>query len=1220
MQLRPVAPAVADVAPAIAGVAADSIICAPPSAHPPQVDLTDSTRAPAAGVAPAVAGVASRRDHNPITKIIQLSREIRAPRKYIGYSAFLVFALLHKTKVYVWEGDNRVDLTKVFLPDWAYAELSDSLNVDAAVCTGEEQGDGSRKWVPISDKHPLCTCRHYVSLCYTGVCYVSEDTSTVDGFYGGLGAVVISTVADGDCGPDAMMHMLGENSTFIARTQLREAIADYILSRAKERWFQEVLAACQELTWDDVDEIHRLGEVFVSEAPAAQSSDAPAVAEGSEDEGPPARTYANDVSQELIDALKWMTSVTDESVLLTIAEELAEVERDEQVRAYRERDAEKKPNSSKSRALIHPSLMKSRAQVSLAYHEHLEALGWTPGTRKPYGHMKSFLSAWEWGSSSELSDIQKGHLIRQWHTRWRKQPDARAVAEARADPTAGGCNTSGRLGKSAARPWHKRRRALGGGRPRMCTWLGKELYEWWSGIRHSVDWKAIERGCPSFKSERKKVARFTQAMLKQKAKELISAYCTANIKVGKKVHVPKLTAKWWKQWRRDHGLSMRYPNRKYKVPLPLLEERLERGWLNIYRVRAAAYYLLGYDLEMENWDPSPFHHNETGSQNCKTLAVAGVVVPLIECHADTRKRWSANFTTFSDVTRINSGETPYVECMFRAEGGGEQVKPKLDAHLQQRGHPNWVSANVSRSGSYKTQDVLDFLSRHLPEKTASRRWRIQQADDFGAHLSPLVKKLCWSRGYVFIPHGGGVTPFVQTPDTDCIQHAKRKYLAIEGAQLLKQMRLGKCVPQLKPTDCIDIIVEVWSDRAIHLTAASGYVKTGAKAHLLDADLDGEIVREAGRIWRRLDMRSKVAAAVAEVKEEVDAGRLRWCYKDIMRQILPHPRKPEVDSVLDNIGDDGVDDNAGDAEGADHAGGEDAEGEHEVDAEQVGSEGSCDEDWGNEQDLEEWSRSGAARGADDSHASAVVGAGPGSPSLCDDVGAEAFQKASESHDLMGVYDRIAADLRAWGDISASLYMETQREKERKRARLLSKEDPNVLRALTQLSDLKAASERNHKLQIDEAIKRKLDLKELNCDIKRARHVLKDAQDKLVDVKSTLHAKQHLRKFSPEELGKGRKNCGGIAGKKNRLDVLQRMSRLGSGLSSPQALDFNWFCEKWDEAGVEDYGDTWPDTFSTWMQNVLDELDNAVPMAFSTFVYSETRRRLADAVALAVPAGK
>ena len=109
-----------------------------------------------------------------------------------------MFALLHKRRVHVWEGNNRVDLTKVFLPGWAYEEMPDSLKVDAAVCTGEQQKDGSRKWVPISDKHPLCTCKHYVGLCHTGVLLESEDTSTVDGFYGGLGAVVISTVGDGD--------------------------------------------------------------------------------------------------------------------------------------------------------------------------------------------------------------------------------------------------------------------------------------------------------------------------------------------------------------------------------------------------------------------------------------------------------------------------------------------------------------------------------------------------------------------------------------------------------------------------------------------------------------------------------------------------------------------------------------------------------------------------------------------------------------------------------------------------------------------------------------------------------------------------------------------------------------------------------------------------------------------------------------------------------------
>ena len=126
----------------------------------------------------------------------------------------------------------------------------------------------------------------------------------MDGFYGGLGRAVISTVGDGDCGPNAMSHMLGENSIVIARTQVREAIADDIISRAKERWFQEMLAACQEITWEDVDGIHRLGEVFVSEASATQSADAPAVAKVSEDKGAPARKYANDVPQELIDALK----------------------------------------------------------------------------------------------------------------------------------------------------------------------------------------------------------------------------------------------------------------------------------------------------------------------------------------------------------------------------------------------------------------------------------------------------------------------------------------------------------------------------------------------------------------------------------------------------------------------------------------------------------------------------------------------------------------------------------------------------------------------------------------------------------------------------------------------------------------------------------------------------------------------------------------------------
>ena len=126
-------------------------------------------------------------------------------------------------------------------------------------------------------------------------------------------------------------------------------------------------------------------------------------------------------------------------------------------------------------------------------------------------------------------------------------------------------------------------------------WLRIALYAWWSSKRHAVDWNAIRNGCPAIAGRRKKLARFTQAMLNEKAKELMATYCTEKLRRGLKCEMPQLRADWWHSWRKSYGLSMRYPNRKFKVPLPLLLERLERGWLNVYRVRAACHFLQGYD-------------------------------------------------------------------------------------------------------------------------------------------------------------------------------------------------------------------------------------------------------------------------------------------------------------------------------------------------------------------------------------------------------------------------------------------------------------------------------------------------------------------------------------------------------------------------------------------------------------------------------------------------
>ena len=116
-----------------------------------------------------------------------------------------------------------------------------------------------------------------------------------------------------------------------------------------------------------------------------------------------------------------------------------------------------------------------------------------------------------------------------------------------------------------------------------------------------------------------------------------------------------------KRWQIEYGLSMRAPNRKFKVAKPILEERLTIWWLNLARVRAFCEAVFGYDPDMENWDQSPFHHNEIGSQNARTLAICGSIeVPLVEGHADTRMRWTANLTTFSNKDRIFRGEFPTV--------------------------------------------------------------------------------------------------------------------------------------------------------------------------------------------------------------------------------------------------------------------------------------------------------------------------------------------------------------------------------------------------------------------------------------------------------------------------------------------------------------------------------------------------------------------------------
>ena len=152
------------------------------------------------------------------------------------------------------------------------------------------------------------------------------------------------------------------------------------------------------------------------------------------------------------------------------------------------------------------------------------------------------------------------------------------------------------------------------------------------------------------------------------------------------------------------------------------------------RVRAMAVHLLGYELDLDNLDQSPFHMNEAGSRAEKSMSIRGSgVLPLKEGHAQTRERWTLQTTTTSNADRARA--VPPVEVMFKASG--ERLMADLQAALPS--WAPWMAVVTAIKGSYREDDVLNFIEGRLEDMTPTRRWRILMLDAYSAHLSERVR-------------------------------------------------------------------------------------------------------------------------------------------------------------------------------------------------------------------------------------------------------------------------------------------------------------------------------------------------------------------------------------------------------------------------------------------------------------------------------------------------
>ncbi|MCP4202782.1 MAG: hypothetical protein GY769_12720 [bacterium] len=670
------------------------------------------------------------------------------------------------------------------------------------------------------------------------------------------------------------------------------------------------------------------------------------------------------------------------------------------------------------------------------------------------------------------------------------------------------------------------------------------------------------------------------AVLRVKAKSLLDEEVVACLRSGAESRPPKLTDAWFRNWRHEYGVSLRKPNRKYKVAGWVLRERLGIGWNNIFAVRALCVLANGYDMEMENFDQAPFHMNEAGSRGSGTLALRGAPrLVLKECHAATRSRWSVNTMTTSCAEL--AARCPPVEVMFKADG----ARLARALSLEVPAWAPWLTVVTAPKASYREEHILAFMEAHLPAMTEGRRWRILFCDAFAPQLGEAVRHLAWQRGYVLLVHGGGSTGVAQPNDTDLHQHLRRAYLALEEADLLTQQRLNpsRC-PFVRPKDALLWMATVWSNAALHTHAAKGFWRCGHR-NSLDGSEDNLICREAREVWDALGMPERRAQTLHDVDVEYTGGRLRWTYDDVQRLIAPYPLRGQQDFVQDDEGDRS-----------------DEDGEPPQELEPPAEE---------EKDADE--EGGYLSGSDDADDARDFGGtfAEAAASAVADLAPEVCELVEEHKRRIAWLQQLLQDTRSETDPHLEMTLRRALHASLKRARGSAQAHPAVALAVVSHEVLERTKEARQRMIVEEATSDaralKRDRERLKADterVKRARASLRAAQD----VATCAHT---LRTFSLEDIGAAHARGGNAAHCRCRQDVLDRVQRHGRALVPEEQNNWDWFRRAWDSQQARTHGEAWAEVFRETMLELLRKVASGEESAVVDFMLDETRRVLSTA---------
>ena len=171
--------------------------------------------------------------------------------------------------------------------------------------------------------------------------------------------------------------------------------------------------------------------------------------------------------------------------------------------------------------------------------------------------------------------------------------------------------------------------------------------------------------------------------------------------------------------------------------------------------------------------------------------------------------------------------------------------------------PFKVSVVTGPSGSYREEDIINFLEKWCEPWYKGREYEFILLDAYAPGLTDNVQRLCWKRGYIVVTHGGGASMICQTNDVGRHKDVRSDFIDLQTEKMLEQARSrGGGLVDLTAEENITLMTEVVSNQDLHLKAAKSYKHTGT-TNALDGSEDDEITGDARVFWDELRMREVI---------------------------------------------------------------------------------------------------------------------------------------------------------------------------------------------------------------------------------------------------------------------------------------------------------------------------------------------------------------------------